>query len=87
VNFSRDDGQTGQIEPEYLIQQSAGHNIPAAYQPPVCSNSLTSGCIPKEAGEGSIAGTAADRSPKEACQCTALDCERLRLPELAGLES
>ena len=46
VNFSRDDGQTGQIEPEYLIQQSAGLNIPAAYQPTVCSGSLTSGCIP-----------------------------------------
>ncbi len=46
VNFSRDDGQTGQIEPEYLIQQSAGLNIPATYQPRVCAGALTSGCIP-----------------------------------------
>ena len=46
VNFFRDDGQTGQIEPEYLIQQSAGLNIPSTYQPRVCSSTLTSGCIP-----------------------------------------
>jgi len=46
VSFFRDDGQTGQIEPEYLIQQSAGLNIPAAYQPRVCAGSLTSACIP-----------------------------------------
>ncbi len=46
VSFFRDDGQTGQIEPEYLIQQSAGLNIPATYQPRVCSGAVTSGCIP-----------------------------------------
>ena len=46
MNFFRDDGQTGQIEPEYLIQQSAGLNIPATYQPRVCAGALTSGCIP-----------------------------------------
>ena len=46
VNFFRDDGQVGLIEPAYLIQQSAGLNIPAAYQPPTCSSTRTTACLP-----------------------------------------
>jgi carboxypeptidase family protein len=46
VNFFRDDGQVGLIEPAYLIQQSTGLNIPAAYQPPTCTAALTSACLP-----------------------------------------
>ncbi len=46
VNFFRDDGQVGLIEPAYLIQQSAGLNIPAAYQPPACSSTRTTACLP-----------------------------------------
>jgi len=46
VNFFRDDGQVGLIEPAYLIQQSTGLNIPATYQPPACSGSRTTACLP-----------------------------------------
>jgi len=46
VNFFRDDGQVGLIEPAYLIQQSTGLNIPATYQPPACTAAHTSACLP-----------------------------------------
>jgi len=46
VRFFRDDGQVGLTVPAYLIQQSAGLNIPAAYQPPACSASRTTACLP-----------------------------------------
>jgi hypothetical protein len=46
VKFFRDDGQVGLTAPAYLIQQSAGLNIPAAYQPPACSASRTTACLP-----------------------------------------
>lgn len=46
VNFSRDDGQVGLVEPAYLIQQSTGLNIPPAYQPPACTNTLKANCLP-----------------------------------------
>lgn len=46
VNFFRDDGQVGLIEPAYLIQQSTGLNIPAAYQPPPCTSTRASACLP-----------------------------------------
>lgn len=46
VNFSRDDGQVGLIEPAYLIQQSTGLNIPPTYQPPACTASLKTNCLP-----------------------------------------
>jgi hypothetical protein len=46
VKFFRDDGQVGLTAPAYLIQQSTGLNIPAAYQPPACSSSRTTACLP-----------------------------------------
>jgi Carboxypeptidase regulatory-like domain len=46
VRFFRDDGQVGLTVPAYLIQQSAGLNMPAAYQPPACSASRTTACLP-----------------------------------------
>ena len=46
VNFFRDDGQVGLVKPAYLITQTSGLNIPAAYRPPACSASLTTNCLP-----------------------------------------
>jgi len=46
VNFSRNDGQVGLIEPAYLIQQSTGLNIPPSYQPPACTTTLRTNCLP-----------------------------------------
>lgn len=46
VNFFRDDGQVGLIQPAYLIQQSTGLNIPPAYQPPACTAALKTNCLP-----------------------------------------
>jgi hypothetical protein len=46
VKFFRDDGQVGLTVPAYLIQQSTGLNIPATYQPPACSASRTTACLP-----------------------------------------
>ena len=46
VKFFRDDGQVGLTAPAYLIQQSTGLNIPSAYQPPACSGTRTTACLP-----------------------------------------
>jgi hypothetical protein len=46
VNFFRDDGQVGLVEPAYLITQTSGLNIPATYRPPTCSSTLVSNCLP-----------------------------------------
>jgi hypothetical protein len=46
VNFFRDDGQVGLVVPAYLIQQSTGLNIPPAYQPPACTTTLKTNCLP-----------------------------------------
>lgn len=46
VNFSRDDGQVGLVEPAYLIQQSTGLNVPPTYQPPACTSSVKANCLP-----------------------------------------
>jgi hypothetical protein len=46
VNFARDDGQTGTIDPAYMIQSSAGLNIPSTYLPPACSSTRTTACLP-----------------------------------------
>lgn len=46
VDFSRDDGQVGLVEPAYLITQTSGLNIAAAYRPPACTGTLTANCLP-----------------------------------------
>src|SRR3954454_13358860 len=46
VRFVRDDGQVGLVQPAYLITQTSGLNIPAAYRPPSCSGTLTTHCLP-----------------------------------------
>jgi hypothetical protein len=46
VNFFRDDGQVGLVKPAYLITQTSGLNIPAAYRPPSCTATLTTNCLP-----------------------------------------
>ncbi len=46
VNFFRDDGQVGLVKPAYLITQTSGLNIPAAYRPPSCTATLTANCLP-----------------------------------------
>jgi len=46
VNFFRDDGQVGLVQPAYLITQTSGLNIPAAYRPPSCTATLTTNCLP-----------------------------------------
>lgn len=46
VNFYRDDGQVGLTRPAYLITQTSGLNIPAAYRPPSCTASVTTNCLP-----------------------------------------
>ena len=48
VNFFRDDGQVGLVEPAYLITQTSGLNMPAAYRPPACSGTLTTNCLPHQ---------------------------------------
>ncbi len=46
VNFFRDDGQVGLVKPAYLITQTSGLNIPAAYRPPSCTSTVTTNCLP-----------------------------------------
>jgi hypothetical protein len=46
VRFFRDDGQVGLVKPAYLITQTSGLNIPAAYRPPSCTAAVTTNCLP-----------------------------------------
>ncbi len=46
VDFTRDDGQVGLVQPTYSITNGTGLNIPANYRPPACSSTLTTNCLP-----------------------------------------
>ncbi|MBZ5497810.1 MAG: carboxypeptidase-like regulatory domain-containing protein [Acidobacteriia bacterium] len=46
IQFWRDDAQSAVAQRVYLLTAGQGLNIPSIYQPPICSSTVTTNCLP-----------------------------------------